>query len=338
MFACLSVAELEAGGLTTYQIALAEECCLRRSRRGHYVITRVCADPRHRFISALASAQTTHLPKESAGLRKRKEDLRILVRSYARSLPPNAVFSHRSALIVHGLPIPFFEDGETICAETVHPRNAVRRPTMLIRRRELEPGDTVEVGGVPVTSVLRTLFDISRDCPLAFAVAVVDDALRCSLVTLNEFREFCARHPVRTHQARIDAVLDNADGRRETVAESICAIRFVEHSIHGFEPQVVIEDEQGEFIARTDFADEAAKVIAEFDGAGKYYLDGADPKESFELERRREYALRNLGYTVFRITWADLFAADVFLRIKDVISRRTANPAQGLDSRGGSQR
>ena len=322
MFACLPVAELEAAGLTTYQIALAEKCCLRRSRRGHYVVTTACSDPHHRFISALASAQTTTLPKESAGLLKRKEDLRILVRSYAKTLPPRAVFSHRSALIIHGLPIPYFDDDEPICAETVHPRHAVRRPTMVIRRRELEPADIAEVDGVPVTSLLRTLLDISRDCPLAFAVAVVDDALRCSLVTLHEFRDYCVRNRVRTHQGRIDLVLDHADGRRETVAESICAMRFVEHSIDGFEPQVVIRDETGAFVARTDFADEAAKVIAEFDGAGKYHLEGADPKRSFELERRREYALRNLGYTVFRITWADLFAADVFLRIKDALARR----------------
>ncbi|WP_166825210.1 hypothetical protein [Brevibacterium limosum] len=75
-------------------------------------------------------------------------------------------------------------------------------------------------------------------------------------------------------------------------------------------------------MGRTDFANERAKVIAEFDGAGKYYLDGANPEETFELERRREYALRNEGWAVFRIRWSDLFAADVFLRIKEAVRRR----------------
>ncbi|WP_166972570.1 hypothetical protein [Brevibacterium atlanticum] len=127
---------------------------------------------------------------------------------------------------------------------------------------------------------------------------------------------------MRTRQRRIAAVIDNIDSRRESIGESICAVRFVEHSIPGFEPQVTIVDEQGNFVARTDFANESVKVIAEFDGAGKYYLDSTDPKIAFEHERQREYQLRNLGYTVFRIKWADLFAADVFLRIKAMM----ANP------------
>ena len=60
-------------------------------------------------------------------------------------------------------------------------------------------------------------------------------------------------------------------------------------------------------------------MIAEFDGAGKYYLDDADPQQAFELERRREYAMRNQGWTVFRIRWSDLFTAEVFLRIKEAV-------------------
>ena len=95
------------------------------------------------------------------------------------------------------------------------------------------------------------------------------------------------------------------------------------NSIPGFEPQVVIRDERGDFVARTDFANPKARVVAEFDGAGKYYLDGADPKRAFELERRREYSLRNLGIQVFRITWRDLFRGDLFLRIKDSVKRRS---------------
>ena len=322
MFAGLTSAELNAAGLSSHQLRMAERCCLRKVRRGIYVVTSVCAEPTHRFIATIGEASGTTLPCESTGAMKCNEDLRILVRSYAGGCPDGAAFSHRSALVVHGLSIPYFENGAPLRVEFVHPEFGVRRSFVHIRKRPLE-GKTEVVNDFQVTSLPQPLLDVARDYPLAFSVAVLDSALRRNLISAREFADYCARNPVRTRQGRIDAVIANADARRESVAESITAVRFVEYSIAGFEPQVVIRDEKGDFVARTDFANPKARVVAEFDGAGKYYLDGADPKRAFELERRREYSLRNLGIQVFRITWKDLFRGDLFLRIKDSVKRRS---------------
>lgn len=324
MFACLSTADLSSAGWSNHLIFRATNCCLRRLRRGVFVVTKACTHPAHGFIADIASAEGTDLPKETEGMRKQNEDLRILVRSYVGHLPEDAVFSHRSALVIHGLPIPYFDRSLQVVAETVCPRYGVRTTDMVVKRRTLTSDSILSPGGVRVTSVAQTLFDIARDCPLAFAVACVDEAVRRSAITLEAFSTHCRAHPVRTGQRKIAAVLENVDGRRETVAESVCAVRFVEHSIHGFEPQFVVLDSRGNFLARTDFGNETAKVIAEFDGAGKYYLDDDDPHRAFEQERQREYRLRNEGYSVFRIRWPDLFRADVFLRIKEAVEKRSA--------------
>jgi very-short-patch-repair endonuclease len=193
---------------------------------------------------------------------------------------------------------------------------------MYVRRRPLGPEATEIVRGMPTTTVLQTLLDIARDCPLAFSVAVLDSAVRDFVVSLDDVEKYWKTHPARTGGRRIAWALANVDRRRETVAESVCAIRFGEHSITGFEPQVSIYDDFGRFLARPDFVNRHAKVVAEFDGAGKYYLENADPKQAFELERRREYAMRNEGWMVFRIRWSDLFSPDVFLRIKEAVRRR----------------
>jgi very-short-patch-repair endonuclease len=322
MHVCVSTAELRAAGWSTYQIGQAVKCCLEKLRRGVYVVTAKCSNPDHEFTAALASAESVHFPHETIGMRKQAEDLRIRARSYVGRLPDGVVLSHRSALVAHGLPIPYFERKDALTVEAVHPGRGNRRKNLYVRYRDLASSEYIVVGGCPVTTVHQTLLDIARDYPLAFAVAVVDAAIRKSMITTESFREYCNAHPVRTRQRRIASVLDNIDERRESVGESICAVRFVEHSIAGFEPQVTILNERGEFVARTDFANESCRVIAEFDGAGKYYLDDADPKLSFEMERRREHQLRNLGYTVFRIEWKDLFNADLFLRIKATIANR----------------
>lgn len=327
MHACVSAAQLRVAGWSTYQIGQALTCCLERVRRGVYVVTAKCSNPDHEFTAALASGENVRLPHETSGMRKQAEDLSIRARSYVGRLPPGAVLSHRSALIAHGLPIPYFERNDDLTVEAVHPRRGSRRKNLFIRYRDLSSSSFIVLDGCPVTTVHQTLLDIARDYPLAFGVAVVDAAIRRSVVTADSFRAYCDAHPVRTRQRRIASVLDNLDARRESVGESICAVRFVEHSISGFEPQVTILNDRGEFVARTDFANEPCRVIAEFDGAGKYYLDDADPRLSFEMERRREYQLRNLGYTVFRIEWKDLFNADLFLRIKATIANRRS--AQG---------
>lgn len=318
MFECLSTVALNEAGWDCHRIKAAERCCLRRLERGRYLITAICDHPDHAFTAAIAAAPTTTLPAETNGLPKRTEDLRILVRSYVDRLPTDAVFSHRSALIAHGLPIPYIEPGE-VFAESVSPHYGVRLQNMLIRRRTFDVDALEIVNGIPVTNVVQTMLDIARDCPLAFSVAVLDAAVRSFAVSIDELRSYAESHPVRTGARKIASALRNVDARRESVAESICAIRFVEHSIVGFEPQVDICDARGRHLGRTDFANEHAKVIAEFDGAGKYYLDDADPQQAFELERRREYAMRNQGWTVFRIRWSDLFSADVFLRIKEAV-------------------
>lgn len=321
MFVCLSTSELRDVGWSTHQITSALRCCLRRVRTGIYLVAGKCAHPDHAFVATLAAAKHVHLPVEVSGMRKQDEDLRIMVRSYVGHLPPHAVLSHRSALIVHGLPVPYFENGSGPMAETIHPKHGVRHSSMLVRRRDVAESDVVVVDGTPVTSVLRTLADIARDYPLAFAVAALDAATHLAIASEQAIVEYCEANPPRTMGRKVNAAVSLMDGTRESVAESICAVRFVEHSLPGFEPQIEFFDEKGRFIARTDFANKKAKVIAEFDGEGKYHLPGKNTREEMEKERRREYKLRNLGYAVFRIRWPDLFSADIFVRIKESVDR-----------------
>ena len=325
MFICLSTSDLHDVGWTSHQITTALGCCLRRVRTGIYAVAKRCSHPNHEFIKAFATAKHVHLPVEKSGMRKQDEDLRILVRSYTGRMPPETVLSHRSAIIVHGLPVPYFDQGSHPFAEAIHPRNGVRHTPMLVRRRELADDDIVDLDGTPVTSILRTLADVARDYPLAFSVAVLDAALRQGRVSERAITEYCEAHRPRTLRKRVETTLTLMDGRRESVAESICAVRFHEYALPGFEPQVEFFDEKGQFIARTDFANKKAKVIVEFDGEGKYHLMGNNPRAEMEKERRREYKLRNLGYAVFRIRWQDLFTADVFLRIRESMNSRLAD-------------
>lgn len=101
----------------------------------------------------------------------------------------------------------------------------------------------------------------------------------------------------------VRTMLAHVDGRSESVGES--RLRFA-LAVAGItlEPQVVVTDEAGDFVARVDFVVEGTRVVVEFDGKVKYGDGGAD---ALMAEKRREDRLRRLGYAVVRVTWADLY-------------------------------
>lgn len=57
-------------------------------------------------------------------------------------------------------------------------------------------------------------------------------------------------------------------------------------------------------LGRVDFLFREQRLIVEFDGKVKY--EGADGRDALFREKRREDALRSLGYNVVRLTWRDL--------------------------------
>ena len=72
--------------------------------------------------------------------------------------------------------------------------------------------------------------------------------------------------------------------------------------------QQEIRTPSGLFVGRADFYWEDEGVVGEFDGMGKYDDGGI---EAVRREKRREDALRDLGFEVVRWTWPELFRFDV---------------------------
>lgn len=70
------------------------------------------------------------------------------------------------------------------------------------------------------------------------------------------------------------------------------------------DPQVEIRDERGRFVGRVDFLFRAQPPAVEFDGLVKY--GGTDGRQALIDEKRREDALRSLGYQMVRLTWRNL--------------------------------
>ncbi len=98
---------------------------------------------------------------------------------------------------------------------------------------------------------------------------------------------------------RARRLIASLDPRAESPGESRVRMFFVAWGVP-WVSQVTIRDARGQFVARVDFLVDRW-VVVEFDGRMKY-----DDPQVLWAEKRREDALRALGYEVVRLTWSDL--------------------------------
>ena len=129
-----------------------------------------------------------------------------------------------------------------------------------------------------------------------------DHALRKG-ASIEDMRQLLNDSPVVRGGRRAWDLLEVLDARSESPGETRTRLLLHSLGLRMFEPQVVIPTSEGVF--RADFADQDALVIIEFDGNAKYteYRPTADV---LLAERRRENALQELGWAVFRINWKQL--------------------------------
>lgn len=152
----------------------------------------------------------------------------VRARSAGRALPAGAVVVDRTAAWVHGLPLPV----EPVAAPLAGPADPVpldalgrgRRRGNFGGGRSLVARDVVELGGVRVTTPLRTCLDLGRLYAPHRALAVLDAALRSGLCGRRALLAELPRFARQRGALRLRQAVAVADERAATTAESV--LRF----------------------------------------------------------------------------------------------------------------
>ena len=150
-----------------------------------------------------------------------------------------------------------------------------------------------------VTTVARTVVDLARASEFRAGVATADSALHKKLVTKAELESLladCARQ--RGIQRAIEVVAF-ADGRAESVLESIARVVFRDCGLPPPDLQVWVGG--AEAVGRVDFLWRQQRTIAEVDGLMKY----AKPGQAV-LQLERDKRLRDAGYEVVHLSWHEV--------------------------------
>lgn len=225
-------------------------------------------------------------------------DHRAWCDAVALALPPGAAIGGRSAAYLWSVDLLSPDAPVTV----VVPRTGKLRPhpMLAISYATLAPDDVTRFGGVPVTTALRTGFDLGRRPPLVDAVIAVDALAHRRLFKLDELRGLAAARRGWPGTRLLDEVLSLAEPRTESPMETRLRLLLISHGLPRPVAQYDVHDAYGRFIGRVDFAYPKLRLAVEYEG------DHHRERVTFRRDLARVNALREAGWTVLRLTADDV--------------------------------
>ncbi len=204
--------------------------------------------------------------------------------------------SHHSALSVLGVPVYAVDERVHFVRTDARPGRAcgpwVRHPAV--------PADfCIDVNGVRAVASGLASLQVADAFGVEAGLVSADAALRMGARTAD-LADALEGGRFGRGVASARTVAEMADGRMESAGESRTRWLLRVCGLPTPEPQVVIRGLSGR-TARVDFLFREQRTIVEFDGMIKY-----ETPDDLRAEKRREDWLRELGYEVVRLTWADL--------------------------------
>lgn len=229
-----------------------------------------------------------------------------------QAMHPGHVVSHVSAAAVHGLQIRLHPLMDVHLTAVDRAPCSRRKTGLVMHHADSVTNGTTTVGGIRTTTLARTVADVLRTARPANSVALLDAAVRDTVVTLDEVQQVLATQVRwRGRPRALDAVALH-DARRESWLESYSFVSLHELGLPLPQPQVDVLDEGFHFVGRVDGL--LGNVFLEADGASKYLMLseelGLTPELSMSQvlarQEERHQGLVRLGMTGVRWTTGEI--------------------------------
>ena len=222
-------------------------------------------------------------------------DHQLKCQGVALLLPEDTVIGGHSAAAWYGAPFASAQDPVTVLRSPHVTWDGPRG--VRIHQTDLRPDDRTVVDGLPMSSPLRTAWDVATLEPLATAVAALDAMVRAGSVDLPQLHLMADQGAGRFGVARVRRAVPLVDPRAESAPESRVRVALV---LAGLAPIPQYEVRVDGIVSRFDFAWPEAKVALEYEGA-YHFEDGQIVRDDERVSR-----LRAAGWVVIRISAPDL--------------------------------
>lgn len=176
---------------------------------------------------------------------------------------------------------------ELIWSNARPPRNVITRHDLLL------DGEVLQLGGMAVTTVNRTAFDLGRRGRFGDAVARLDALVRATGLAPADVRGVAERHRHTRGLRQLERVLERADGGAQSPKETWLRLMLIDEGFPRPHTQIPILDPAGYPKYYLDMGWEDRKLAVEYDG-----VQHADAL-GYDIERHDYIA--GLGWTIVRV-------------------------------------
>jgi len=178
------------------------------------------------------------------------------------------------------------------------PKHPVHRPGLRCYVTDLEPGDMVEVAGLPCTTPNRTAIDLARWSMPGMGLAILDVMARRQLIVPDDLLVQVERWRGDRFVAQARRLITLCDARSESYGESWLRLRFHDAGFPKPDLQISLTDDTGREIRRLDLGYRKRRHAWEYDGE-QYHLglelEAADRRRREEIEHRWGWIVTGVG-------------------------------------------
>lgn len=232
---------------------------------------------------------------------------------------PESVAAYSSALVIHGLPVPYPTDSDV---HLILPRGRYRREGHVhFHGSPLKAADIARIDGDPVTSLVRTVIDSARVCSLPRALIPLDAVMRrwcAESMQPNANLRYHVHDEAAREQARARLIaalkdqrgwqgiraaasaIESADPASESPLESLSRGGLEQFAVPRPACGIPVLGANG-VTYWADLGWPTFGVLGECDGLVKY-----GDQQSLRGEKLRQEALEQNGWIVVRWTWDEM--------------------------------
>lgn len=212
----------------------------------------------------------------------------------------DAVLWGPTAAELLGLPIPYRLQDAPIHVLVPEGLPRPRRNGVVARQADIVADEVLTLAGLQVTSPARTFTDLAQHLSLPDLVAMGDAAMRHHGSSAPELQRVLDRRLRYPGKVRARQAIPLLDPRSESPQESRLRVHIVQDGLPTPEPNLVITDSLGQFLARGDLGYRRWRIVIEYDGAFH------DLPERRRADATRRTLLREHGWYVVEVIAEDL--------------------------------
>lgn len=221
----------------------------------------------------------------------------LRIQSLGLVVAPDAVVCDRHAGWLHGAMMTLApnEHVELQPIRVFRPsgRDRLRLAIAESGERQFLPEDIVQLGGLRVTSPIRTAWDLGRVRHRERSLSGLDAMLRLGVFSRDELVAGVDRFKGERWVRHLRELAPLADGRAESPGESVSRLRWIDMRLEAPDVQIEIL-ENGVVVVRLDLGSKALRFAVEYDG-----VEWHSSPEQVEHDRvRRTWVSEEHGYLV----------------------------------------